>query len=79
MKKQKSSSVAVPTDANPPKEWPCEICIHISAYESWLVEEILTNVRRSTANFAFNPRSRRNNTNLVSSALRGMCLKLTEI
>ena len=38
-----------PTQCESPKEWPCEICIHISANESWLVEEILTNVRRSTA------------------------------
>ena len=37
-----------PTQCDSPKEWPCEICIHISANESWLVEEILTSVRRST-------------------------------
>jgi hypothetical protein len=37
-----------PTQCESPKEWPCEICIRISANESWLVEEILTNVRRST-------------------------------
>lgn len=28
---------------------PCEICIYISASESWLVDEILTNVGRSPA------------------------------
>ena len=36
-----------PTQCKSPKEWPCQICIYISANESWLVEEILTNVRRS--------------------------------
>ena len=47
-------------------------------YESWLVEEILTNVRRSTAGPSLR-RSQRRSMILVSSALRGMCLKLTEI
>jgi hypothetical protein len=36
-----------PTQCESPYEWPCPICIHISANESWLVEEILANVGRS--------------------------------
>jgi hypothetical protein len=36
-----------PTQCVSPNEWPCPICIHISTNESWLVEEILTNVGRS--------------------------------
>jgi hypothetical protein len=57
-----------PTQCESPKEWPCEICIHISANEIWLVEELV-----------FDPRSQRRSMILVSSALRGMWLKLTEI
>jgi|RhiMethySRZTD1v2_1073278.scaffolds.fasta_scaffold1033129_1 hypothetical protein len=30
-----------PTKCQSPNEWPCQLCIHISANESWLVEEIL--------------------------------------
>ena len=33
-----------PAQCEFPKEWPCQLCIHISANESWLVEEILANV-----------------------------------
>jgi hypothetical protein len=36
-----------PTKCQSPNDWPCQLCIHISANESWLVEEILANVGRS--------------------------------
>jgi hypothetical protein len=38
-----------PLSANLLKSGRCQLCIHVSANESWLVEEILTNVGRSPA------------------------------